>query len=594
MGSKSAPKEKDYTKQKANFAQAEGATRTAQANAYNDLVSNYNNSLNSQLGVVNDFSSQVNDLTIRDADRFDSYFDQLDDLRFNVDGLNFNETKPIFESVVQSPYGAVQVSVPTLNNVDSSTATRLDQGIQSSSSFLERLKADRESEENRIDTFRTGLLQQLAGVDSTLGSLDISDEAQMRNLRSQLGEVDTQRSLFTSDILDQVKPGGFTTVMNEYTDADSRLQDLFDQRAAEEARIENYRSGLQSAYDGFNNRLSGLTIADEDAMLQLQRDIDAKQLDSSRFSSLLDYNFGNSLNTIQDAENQLANLRQDRESELARIESSLQNADAAAFSIENSVGNAGIYNRNTLDTLQRQIDAAQRDITGFDSLLEADFSDPMSRFDTAESTIEQLLARRNERLTGYGSQISDVMGGVEGADLWNEDTFQNSIDDLLGLQTELSRFSGQDASDIGYDLEDALSGARGRLDDLYDFRSDFETDLQNEVSALDATSFNSETDFTRFDNRYNELQGLIEQYGATSASDELAQYLGILDDGKAQIAQATAAQNTYNPASARISEIIAGSGVDLSPEQYLALLQQIEQEEEENTTGAFSQNILRL
>jgi len=597
MGSKTPPPEPDYTQERAEFAAAEAANRQQRANAYNRQVQGHNDLLRTNLNRVNDFGGRLDDLTIRDVDRFGSFEDELTGLQNQMNLMSFDTPAPEWSSSVQSPYGAVTVESPTLTQVDNRIKNSITSGLTDYAGDLSRLREDRTQEEGRVGAFRTGLLGELNNVNNQLENLSIRDVGQMNALSSTLGDINTRRSTFTSNILDQLYPGGFTTLQQRETQARSGLDDLRGRRQTELDRISGYRDNLRSGYDTLDDQFSGLTIADEQGITDLQRAIDQRQLDASRFDSELDFDFTNSLNNYQSLEDRLSGLRSDRQAELRRIQMSQDAARQAAMNLEDTLDTVDMYDLGRLNSLKRQTREGLNDLNDFTSELDFDFGNEVERLTGAQSAIDQLLAQRQNTLSGYDTQIDDLLSGVNSANLYEEDAFNSALSDLQSLQGNLGRFSGMDAQQIGFDLESALNATRGRLDDLADYRTGIESDLQSELEALSGTPFYDVSDFNQYDARASELQALIDQYGATSATDELAQYRDRLATERARLQNDLLASSTPTQAATQTAEqLLQGvSNGSLSPEEYLALLAGIEEEEElSNLRSGFSGNILRL
>lgn len=548
---KSPPAPPDYTEERADFAQSELANRRKIADAWNQEVNDYNSQLGGYLSQLNGIDSQVDDLTIRDIDQFDSFRDQLNSIGQTALTSAFTKEKPFFESMVNSPYGAVQVGTPQLNSINNQLKTQIQSSLSGLEGALANLEAQRNTEEERIRDFRNNLLTQASQANSTLGGLTIADIGQMNALRTALDSLDTARSTFSSSILDQLYPNGFSQVASSYNLARAGLQDLFAQRAAEEQRIADYRAALQGSQDEYISRLSGLDIADADALEQLKREIDQRQLGASRFSSLLNPNFDNTLFGIQEVENNLDALIAEREAELRRIDQAQGQAGQAASTIEQTLANAGIYNLSNLNSIQQMIDASQQGVADFTSELNPDFSAVSGRLTAAEEALAELMSQRNAQIGGINEDITGLLSSLEGTDLWNQGAFEDAIENAQGFSRDLLQFSGSDTIPVQQLINDAMDMAQNRLTELGEYRSGIETDAQDFLDELAATSFYGDADFVAPEARLEDLIAERDLYDAGLASDEIAQIQAFLQSQRNRLAQdaAAAAENAALEAS---------------------------------------------
>lgn len=587
--------EPDYTRERAEFANSAYQDRLRQAQDYNSSVQDYNSQLNNYLGSYNDLLGQVNGLTIRDADRFGNFSSSIGDLQRQVTGASFTREAPFFESMVQSPYGAVQVGIPTLTEVNSRAQNTLSSGIEGLSGRLNQLRNERQTEEGRIRDFRSGLLGQLSTINSGVSSAGIGNKSALDALRSQLDAINTQRNTFSSSILDQMYPQGFTQIGAQYDLARGALDDLYSRRAAEQDRINRYDSGLQSAYDSFNDRFGGLSIADEAGLNSLKNAIDAKQLDASRFKSDLSFDFGGELGQIQSLEDRLDRMISERGSELSRIEQAKNSARQATYSLDEQMGNANIYDLSRLDGLRRAIDQGRRDITGFTSKLPFDFGDTLSQFDSADQTLQQLLAQRSSRLGQYQTDLDEILAGVSGAELYDESAFRDAITAAQALGGQVGRFSGRDVLDLGFGIEDAVRSANSRLKELGEYRTGIENRAQAALDAAKAGGFYSLDDFAPHQSALDALMEEMGLYGATAASDELSALEALLGSEHSRLSQDLVNSSQSSAlAQSDVARMLAqqNGGSPMTVEQYMLLLQQLEDEEENPANdNLFSRNL---
>jgi soluble cytochrome b562 len=598
MGGGGPAPEPDYTQERAGFAATKAAEREQQAKVYNQSVTDYNNRLQTELQNARGLGQYVNTASINDVAGLDWLDSKINEHRSAVDGLSFNTPAPNWSSGVQSPYGAVTVDVPGTLSVNSNTKNSIDSVLSGFSNTISDLRSKRAAEEARVNDFRSGLIGGATELNANLANLDYSNQSGIDAAQQAINDLNTQKSTFSSQIAGQLYPGGFTQANAEIARAQAQLQAVRAARAAEERRIEEFRSGLRSRADQARNTAYGLTIADLDEMNNLQRSLDDIRYDASGFSSTLGANFSNTLGTVDTISGRLGQLFAERAAEEQRISAAEAQQRQRALSLAGMTDNATMYDLGVLNNISRQAETGLEDISGFESLLEYDFGNAQEDYTEAQSLVEQLMGQRQEALTGYDTEMDALLSSLEGAGQYDEDAFLTSMSDFEDVNSGLSRFIGADATDLQFEANDGYEAANQRLEDLFGLRDDFESDLQTELANLGSVSFNELSDFDQYDARATELRTLLDEMGASQASDELTAFNELLGDNRSRLVSSM--QTEYNPTASsqnRAQELLAqfNNGL-LTPEQYLAMLAGIEDEERAAVanTGGFSGNILRL
>lgn len=598
MGGGGPAPEPDYTQERAGFAATKAAERQQQAQAYNQSVTDYNNRLQTELQNARGLGQYVNSASINDVAGLDWLDSKINEQRGVVDGLSFNTPAPNWSSGVQSPYGAVTVDVPGTLSVNSNAKNSIDSVLTGFSNQISDLRSKRAAEEARVNDFRSGLIGGATELNANLANLDYSNEAGIDAAQQAINDLNTSKSTFSSQIAGQLYPGGFTQANAEIARAQAQLRAVREARAAEERRIEEFRTGLRSRADSARNEAYGLTIADLDEMNALQRSLDDIRYDASGFSSSLGANFSNTLGTVDTVSNRIGQLFAERAAEEQRIAAAEAQQRQRALSLGSLTDNATMYDLGALNDISRQAETGLEDISGFESLLEYDFGNAQEDYTEAQALVDQLMGQRQEALTGYDTEMDALLASLEGAGQYDEDAFRTSMSDFEDVSGGLNRFIGADATDLQFEANDGYEAANQRLEDLFGLRDDFESDLQTELANLGGVSFNELSDFDQYDARATELRTLLDEMGASQASDELTAFNELLGDNRSRLVSSM--QTEYNPAASsqnRAQELLAqfNDGL-LTPEQYLAMLAGIEDEERAAVanTGGFSGNILRL
>jgi hypothetical protein len=540
MGSKTPPKEPDYTKERAAYAQSEYARRQQQAAKYNTAIQNYNSRLANLNSLGGTLSTGLKGLKLTDDELFGSWDTKINDLQGRFNNLQASRVgsldMPSWSSVVSSPYGSVEVGIPKLYSRNDNLALQLESGIGSARTALEDLRSRRTAEEKRIDDYNSQLESYYSGVDSGLGGLTIADLDGINTSRRSLSEMLAQVKGFSSAILSDYKPTLAQTWESRITGANSKLDQLMQQRKAEEDRIRNYEMGLNSAYDGFSSRFGALTIADEAGMKALQDEIDARQLEAGRFSSLLDYDLSQELSPLDSLEGKLGGLMAKREQELSRIEQAKEQARMGIGSIQSMLGNADIYNLGTLNQIQSAIDEGQMDLSGFSSVLPFDFGAANADLSTAEGRLQQLMAQREAALAGYVTKAGDLTSRINGLDLTNESGISSGISDAQALLAQLGRFTGNDINDVRTQVENALAAGDTKMKQLVAERGGIENAARALLTSAKTTGYTSGSQLDALAQQLNELTGRQTSYGAYQALDEIDAIAALIASERERIA----------------------------------------------------------
>lgn len=608
------PPPPDYSAQKGEIRKATEARYQQQANDYNTAVGNYNNALSGFQSNLNNIGGSVGGMSIADLyddpntdeneNMYSTYMNQLNNVNSGLGSLSMDASKPVFQSSIGSEYGTIGIgNIPSLDNVNSNLYNQLSNNASNLTSQLNQLQQQRKSEEQRINDFRGDLLSNISQYETGLGQLGISDLNQMNQLERDLAALNAKRNSFSSSILDQMYPGGFQEIDSRYSSMMSGLQDLRDQRAAEEQRIRDYESGLLSSADSFRNTLSGYTIADEAGMNELQNLIDERQRQAGRFSSELGFNFNDELGELSDVELGLNQLVRDRTNELNRIETAQNNYLNTARAIEQAAEGAGIYSASGIDAIEDNLRDLQNDIGGFSSALNYDFSGATGSITDAEAALAAVNERRQAELDSILGSIGGATEGLGDIDLYDEAGIRDRLSQLRDIEGQLAPFSGGRVGDIQSGIDTGVESVNARLQELADYRSNLEQQAQALMETVNNASYFREDDLGDNQSAYDAIQAEAELYNAQQAMDEVDAIMNRLNSERGRLqadAEAVKARNAealsrMNLGATGLPEFGDLSQVDpYTLQQYLAMLN--DDEEEEPTAGqmanaGFSNNL---
>lgn len=525
MGKKSPDKEPDYTKERAAFAKSELANRQKQADAYNTKVNSYNSTLgnlNSQLSALGD---SMRNLTIKDDEKWGGLLSSLSNYekQFNnlQAGLGSASSKPTFNSMVQSAYGPVEVGLPNLVDQNTTLANTFSSQIGNLRTMLEGLQSKRKAEEERIDSFSSSLASSLSGLGSQISGYKIADKAGIDTAKARLAELRSSLTGFNSSILGEYKPYAVKSYQDQIKAYDAQLSALLAQRAAEEGRIRNYETDLNTGYDALNSRFGALTIADLAGIEQLQRDIDNRQTAAARFSSALNFDLNDELGQYSDLETRLGELRSKREAEALRVKNAEDNARTGIGNIMMQLSNADIYNAGMLNQLGGAIDQGLNDINSFSSVLGANFAPVLGQIDQAKAQLQQLRERRNAALSGYGTKAEQLLAKIGGLDLANESGINSSLAEAQQLAQALGQFTGNDVTSFRDKINAAIAAANGRLGDLSTERNSIEAAARSMLNNARSSQFATVSDIDALAAQLAGISTRQANFNATQATDEI-------------------------------------------------------------------------
>ena len=613
----STPAPPDYTAEKSQIRKDTEKKYGEQAEAYNTAVDTFNTALSGLQGQYNTLSSALSGTGISDLyddpttdvneNIFDVYSPQISDLATALGNLDTDIDKPIFESSVGSEYGPIGITnIPDLTKFSTTDYDTLSSNISSLANTLNQLKTDRAAEEQRITDFGQSLNQGLGGMGVTLGQLGISDLASMNQLEKQLSDLNLQKQGFSSDIMGQFMPGGFSNFQNQYDTLTAGLQDLRGQRQTELDRIKTFGDTLYTDVDSYFDRLDNLGIADEAGIESLIDDIEDRQRQAGRFSSELGFNFGNQLGELGDVLGDVKDLQSERVAELARLENAKANFLSQAGNVEQAAEGGNMFSAAILDSIDDQIRDLKNEIAGFSSELPFDFSGATGAITDAETALAGLQGERQTALDDILSRVQTAGTGIGDIALSDEDAITGRQTDLQKLQQELAKFSGGRVGNISGEITAGLEQVDARLADLAAKRSEIETAAQQLVEDINNASFYALDDLTGSQAAFDEQKAQVDLFNAQQALDEIAAAEQRLQSEKQRLetdAEAVAARS--GQAQQDLLATIGASGVPefqnfaqidpITLEQYLNLLAQGGDEEElgalANLPSAFSQNL---
>ena len=495
-------------------------------------------------------------ITQRDAERgrIDNFRDLIDEYAFD-----YGQTAAGFDISDKTGIDNLQRQIDSLRqragNFESDLDFNFDDALGSTSdlagveSTLSQLLTDRGIEERRISDYADGISQL---------------ENEYRSILEGDPEDYEQKTYNTIDYFgkEYVDPYNFITTTNPF----KRSQDVKylrdelglmgagvntnsnytpSQAERKQALLEDF---IKARNDGSltapetRERRDALTIADLDQMQNLRKQIDDAQLGASRFESLLstdDFNFP--LEDLAALEGDVNQLFSDRTDELDRISRAEENFANLADLTERSANNANRFSKAALDAIQNQITTGQRDISDFSSLLPYNFGEAgtdataVQDYIDAQAALDSAVSARSSELDAISGDISGALRDFDATELYEEDKFNQMLDDLGSAGIDLASYSGGRVTDLLGDLATNKKSVNDQLDALYAKRGEFEGDAATMLENLTGSDY-SRANYDEYSGLIDTLSDDIDLYGATQADDErralrseLARRLGLVE-----------------------------------------------------------------
>lgn len=523
-GGGAPPPPPDYTSEKRAIRQQVEGRYKNEADTYNTAVSEYNTNIGNIYDNARGLSDRVSQLSADDAGSvsLSDLKQERRDIADNFYSASFNETRPDFRSSFGSEYGPVGVpNIPTLNTVDNQTQTRLRNTLSNIRSDLSGLENQLGTEKNRISSFKSELAGDVARYGSKIGNLDVGDTAQANEIRANLQSLNNRRQSFSSPILEQELPGGFSSFDSSYDNLIGQLDTLNTDTQSEQTRIDDYRSDLRGFSDKVYDDLGNLSISDKDKIESYRNDIANEVRGLNRFDSQLGYDFSTTRNELSELDTQLNQLLLDRQSELDSIQSAESGYVGRARAIADNADNASFYNGSRISSIEDEIDRLRGDIDSNEFELEADFGRVDPLLTGAEEALSNLSSERTSELESISSQIPKATTDLSQIELSNEDAFVERQGRLSDLRSQLSQFSGSEVDAIEKQIDDGVSQIDGRLKELDEFRKDLTDRAETLVSSIDESSYFGLDDLSNDQQSVDSLRAEAELYDAQNALQEI-------------------------------------------------------------------------
>jgi len=574
----------DYTAERNQLKADTLADYQSQADAYNQSLAAYNESVQDILDQGSELQSSFAGAT------YDQLYDDpttsvnesllagdplntASGLQAQFDALQMPE-KPIFDPVVMGEGGIGSVSIganemPTLNeamNIDSSGfGAQLDE----LGSTIANLQAQGAAEEARLQ----GIYDQY-NLDTANTAFDIGQMGLGSNLNSSYRDLNTLEATLgnvRSPIAGFIDFDGDGIAGNEAQKARdaikgyrSSLDAIGAQTAAENQRIANFGSDLYSAIDTGRTTFGGLAgdytkQAEIDALMNT---ITQKEREINRFSSPLGGDFSGQRAELNALKQQLQGLINEGNVERERVSDFIEDQADAYEDLFNTAQDTGIYSQAGLDALGLARDRLQYDIDNFstpfgDTLYNPENVGGFYR-DQALNAITGLGTRRQTQLDAISDAIGGATAGLADVPLYDEDAIRDYYDALDTAAGDFSRFSGGRVDEIQAEIDTQRTAIDNRINELRAYRNTLEENAQTLLEEIESGSYYALSDLDDPDARALQMEKNIDLYNAQQALDEIAVIEQRLQAQRSRLEQD--AQNVANRTASAQGAIQIGAG----------------------------------
>ena len=415
---------------------------------------------------------------------------------------------------------------------------------------LEEERARREADarrysEQRDQDYQRNLQGQLDTLGSRLGGYTINDQSAINAALGQLDMLGNRAASYSSDTSSGLSLSG----ADQYR---SQLQGLLAQRAAEQARFDEFGRGVNTSLAGYgdytvNNDLDAAERALRELMLNAQN-----------YRTDLDVDLRSPQSQIQFALDDINRLGMDRDRQQGIVDAARREAEQNLTNFGRSYTDVDYRNMQALDNLTRQLDDITNPNLNVD--LNYDFGDLAEQTDPYRDVVQNLRDRRMRDLEALGGDIGGIGTSLEGfygtdpvavpgADVqsapFNPMVVTQNEDGTISDSRQLRDISS--ASEV-YDIRDRLGDALNNLDaygtgdranelrqqlfnqdetyaqlanQLRDRQGRIESDAQAQLDELANARLSRPDDIRDFEQALNDLTGQRDLFDANVAADEL-------------------------------------------------------------------------
>lgn len=324
----------------------------------------------------------------------------------------------------------------------------VDSILSNTQSSINNLYNTRDAEYNRVANFESGLRNTITDQLNTLAGLDITNVDEMNAVNQALRGVGTQMGGFSSQV-------GFdlSDEMNYLNAARDELAALQGRRQNELDRIDDFRGDLVDDLRGLRNLGQATSIYDMSAIDALGNELADIQADRQGFSSVLDYDFGNTESYDTAIQNRIDSLLNSRRSVIDQIASGVSGASS-------DLNNIPLYNETEMRNRLNDLEALGNNLGMFTGGRVDEIGQNMM---VAQRDIQARLNQLQAYRANLEKEMSDYIQTLRERDYYNFDDVASARDDVAAKNEQVNLYKAQQAFDEIDRMEAYLNEQFNRL-----------------------------------------------------------------------------------------------------------------------------------
>lgn len=530
----------DYTAQKEQFAADTLAQYQADADAYNQKVDAFNTELSGYSDALSQGQSAYQGASIYDLyddpttvdvneDALAGYKSDLQS--FDYDSLtntDFGE-QPIFNPVVQSPWGPVTISgIPELSSANTGLADSIYSDGQNLLSDINSLYNQRETAFNEFNTNAGNVTSQFDSVGNRISDANIASD--LTGLRTDLSGVSRSANDIANDPFFNQSIYAGTDVAGELANLQNKLTSLYSARDAEYDRIANYEAGLNTNANAFAGEVTGLSITDMDRVNEIENEIRRLERESNQFNSLLNFDFSDERAGFSDAMTGIGDIRARRKEEEERVDAYRDRTLDGIRDLRDNAYMTDMYDLGGIDAMDQSLSDFREDAGGFTSVLDYSVPGLDDYYSRITDRLSGLRTNRASALDAIENRIGGVTGGLGEIALYNEGGFTDARRQLQDIGFDLGQFTGGRVDDISGSIAEGQRQVDTKFRELQAYRAQLEEEMIELLADIRTRDYYDFEDVASGrDDVYNKEKE-VRLYRAQQAMDEIDDMLDSLKD----------------------------------------------------------------
>lgn len=374
-----------------------------------------------------------------------------------------------------------------------------------------------------------------------------------------------------------------SSVLDNFSGLGDQISELGSTYNSEFGRVSGFEENLSSQTQSIMDEISGLSIADVDAMRSLGDRLDALGREASRFNSFIPFDLSDEIGGFDDATAALNNLFQQRASEQERINDAMSGFTGRGRSLQSRLSSGGFQDLGEINNVSELLEGLRGDISGFETPLDFD----TSPFETGmladlESMLSTVTSNRTRNLDDLSLQYEDLLADLDRARPYEENLLRSLSRDASGLVRSASPYTGGERSiNLNADISSLRDRSSEMLDAFYERQESLPDEAAQRLEDLRAMSF---YDLDQIEDARSDLDPFMDIMSNYGLSDDrslsrLGSYLSEQearikqDQANAEARKAAAQAGLGSMADVGSMSLWGDSTSDAQYQQLLAMLQ---------------------